>query len=230
MLTIHQGNTPLLESADINIVIDVIRAFTLAHYAFINGAKQILLARTIDDAFVLKAKNSHFLLAGEENGIGIPGFDFDNSPKRISEERLTDKTLVQKTTNGVRATLNSLNTNHLFVTGYSNAKTTAYYVKKMYDSSKQDLKVNIIASHPSGDDDLACAEYISGLILEKDDLTAVEVEQRIKNAHVAQKFFDPNNLEFDCEDISFCSHELTSNFVMEVKQLNQIPTIERKDI
>ncbi|MFC0560016.1 2-phosphosulfolactate phosphatase [Halalkalibacter alkalisediminis] len=230
MITIYQGNTHLLESSDINIVIDVIRAFTVAHYAFINGTKQILLVETTEDAFSIKNEYPHYLLAGEEDGIGIKGFDYDNSPKRISKERLNDQTLVQKTTNGVKATLNSLNTNHLFVTGYSNARTTAFYVKKIYNASLENLKINIVASHPSGDDDLACAEYMKGLILEKNNLTPFEVEQRIKNSHVAHKFFDPNNIDFNCEDISLCSLERESNFVMKVNQSNQIPVIERINI
>ncbi|WP_227936306.1 2-phosphosulfolactate phosphatase [Alkalihalobacillus deserti] len=230
MITIHQGHSHILESSDITIVIDVIRAFTVAHYAFIKGAKQILLVGTTEEAFTLKKEHPHFLLAGEKHGIAINGFDFDNSPKRISEERLGDKTLVQKTTNGVRATLNSLNSKCLFVTGYSNAKTTANYIKKINNTSQRDLKITVIASHPSGDDDLACAEYIRGLILGKGFLTNVEVEERIKNAHVAQKFFDPNNLDFNYEDITFCAHERESNFVMKVNQSNQIPTIERIDI
>jgi 2-phosphosulfolactate phosphatase len=227
MITIYKGNSHSLDSSDINIVIDVIRAFTVAHYAFIKGAKQILLAKTKDEAYSIKQENPDFLLAGEEHGIGIEGFDFDNSPKRINEERLCGKTLVQKTTNGVKATLNSLNTKHLFVTGYSNAKTTAFFVNKIIQMTPKNLTINIIASHPTGDDDLACAEYIQGLIQGENILTHTEVEQRIKNAHVAQKFFNPNNEDFHVDDIFFCTRAQNSDFVMKVNQSKQIPTIER---
>ncbi|GAE36936.1 2-phosphosulfolactate phosphatase [Halalkalibacter akibai] len=225
MIKIHQGNSLKLEPSDCNIVIDVIRAFTVAHYAFLNGAKRILLVPTTDEAFSLKRKHPNFVLAGEEHGIGIQGFDFDNSPKRISKERLDNLTIVQKTTNGVQATLNSLNTKHLLVTGYSNAKSTASFVKKVIKGRSS--TINIIASHPTGDDDLACAEYIKALILEQNIPANIEIEKRIKQSHVCEKFYDPTNLLFNKADIALCSREHPSNFVMKLVQDSEIPTIER---
>ncbi|MCL7746035.1 2-phosphosulfolactate phosphatase [Halalkalibacter alkaliphilus] len=229
-IAIHQGNNLELERSDINIVIDVIRAFTVAHYAFLGGVRNILLVKSTDEAITLKKKHPHYLLAGEEHGIAIKGFDLSNSPKQITQERLTDKTLVQKTTNGVKATLHSLNTKHLFVTGFSNAKCTAEYVRKLNSLADKKLIINIIASHPTGDDDLACAEYIKNVILGSNTITAAEVRTRIIHSHVTQKFFDETNLDFDPEDIGFCSKEHNSHFIMEVNKNRKIPVIERKNV
>ncbi len=104
-IAIYQGHHHSLAPADINIVIDVIRAFTVAHYAFIGGAKEILLVRTADEAFALKDTYPDYVLTGEEKGVGISGFDLDNSPKRMAGQNMTDKSLIQKTTNGVTAAL-----------------------------------------------------------------------------------------------------------------------------
>jgi 2-phosphosulfolactate phosphatase len=229
-VTIYQGHNHFLKPSDVNIVIDVIRAFTVAHYAFLGGVKNIFLVGSTDEAFALKKAQPQYILAGEENGIGIKGFELDNSPKRILLERLTDKTLVQKTTNGVKAALHSLNTKHLFVTGFSNAKTTANYIRKSCAKSNKGFTINIIASHPTGDDDLACAEYMKGLILGKETITPTEVRRRIQHSHVAKKFFAEDNPEFDCEDLSFCLRELKTNFVMQVKNTRKIPMIERKNV
>ncbi|MGJ9383700.1 2-phosphosulfolactate phosphatase [Salipaludibacillus sp. CF4.18] len=230
LIKIVQGNDKELEFSDVNVVIDVIRAFTFAHHAFIQGAKQILLVKTVEEAFELKKSNPSYLLAGEVKGRGIEGFDLDNSPSLISKCNLNGRSLVQKTTNGVNATLHALNADIVFVTGYSNAKNTADYVKKLYCSINQDNSIHLVASHLSGDDDLACAEYIKGILEENIIESAKMVEKRIQASHVAEKFYDSERPEFKEEDIAICLKELESDFVMIVNQTNRVPRIERVDI
>ncbi|PJH95026.1 2-phosphosulfolactate phosphatase [Bacillus sp. SN1] len=223
-ITIYQGHHHSLAPADINIVIDVIRAFTVAHYAFIGGAKEILLAGTAEEAFALKETYPDYVLTGEEKGVGISGFDLDNSPKRMAMQGMADKRLIQKTTNGVTAALGALNAKLLFVTGFSNARTTAEHVKTL---AAKDCVMNIVASHPSGDDDMACAEYIKDIIEGTNAVTSAETIERIKGSSVAEKFFDRCQPLFDPEDIAYCTKELTGDFVMKVKQEREVPTIER---
>lgn len=142
----------------------------------------------------------------------------------MAKQDMGDKRLIQKTTNGVTATLGALNAKHLFVTGFSNARTTAEHVKTL---AAKDCVMNIVASHPSGDDDVACAEYIKGIIEGTNEVTAAEAIERIKRSSVAEKFFDRRQPLFDPEDISYCTKELTGDFVMKVKQEREVPTIER---
>lgn len=224
-INIYQGSSSPERVADVTVVIDVIRAFTVAHYAFIQGVKKILLAETVEEALKMKGKNSKYLLAGEVNGLPIEGFDLDNSPYHLKQKNLAGKTLVQKTTNGVRATLNCLSSQHVFVTGFTNARTTSEFIKTYY--SNEIKSVNIVASHPTGDDDLACAEYIKSLLKGDESISAGEVIQRIKQSHVAAKFFDENNPAFVLEDIFECTRELDTNFVMKINRTGKTPTIER---
>jgi 2-phosphosulfolactate phosphatase len=224
---IYQGHSHHLPHADVNVVIDVIRAFTFAHYAFIKGAKEILLAETIDSALRLRGKHPGCMLAGEENGLYIQGFDFDNSPLSLLEADLAGKTLVQKTTNGVRAALNALNARHVFVTGFSNARTTAEFIKKMYGA---DQKIQIIASHPTGDDDLACAEYMKDIIEGRDCQLVAGTVLRIKGSEAAQKFYDDSRTEFKSGDIELCAEELEFDFLMKVNQENNLPKIVGVDL
>jgi len=107
-IRILQGTDRRYPDADINIVIDVIRAFTVAHVAFLRGVREILLVNTVEEAMALKASDPALLLAGEIKGLGIPGFDLDNSPYRVAQAKLEGRRLVQKTTNGVKATLAAL--------------------------------------------------------------------------------------------------------------------------
>ncbi|WP_410511324.1 2-phosphosulfolactate phosphatase [Paenibacillus sp. BR2-3] len=226
-VNIFQGHSHHLAHADVNVVIDVIRAFTFAHYAFIKGTKEILLAETTDLAFQLKEEHPEYMLAGEINGLYIAGFDLDNSPVNLLETELAGKTLVQKTTNGVKAALNALNADHVFVTGFSNAKTTAEYIEKKYGAHQ---KIQIIASHPTGDEDLACAEFMKEIIENRDYKLAGDTALRIRKSEAAHKFFVDSRPEFKAGDIELCLDELSFNFVMKVNRKNNFPRIERVDL
>ncbi|MGG1879859.1 2-phosphosulfolactate phosphatase [Paenibacillus cisolokensis] len=226
-VSIIQGSSRVPGSSDIHVVIDVIRAFTVAHYAFLNGVKGILLAPSLEQAFRYKQEHPDYLLAGEVGGLPIPGFDLDNSPKRLDHSDVAGKYLIQKTTNGVQATLQALHAKQVLVTGFSNARTTARYVRQQCMTRRDDPSVVIVASHPTGDDDLACAFYMKGIIEGTNEQTAAQTIARIRASEAAKKFYDPKRPEFDDADIGYCVQELNSDFVMNVSLDNHIPTIER---
>src|SRR5699024_3692237 len=139
------------------------------------------------------------------------------------------KTLIQKTTNGVQATLQCLSSDHVFVTGYTNAKTTSQFIKHKF-ARDQRKSINIIASHPSGDDDLACAQHIKRILKDANALSSNEVAKRIKHPPVAKKFFDKSNPNFIPEDRECCMIELDTGFVMKVSNNDKIPMIERVNV
>ena len=227
-LTIVQGTTTAYPAADINIVIDVIRAFTVSHVAFLRGAREIFLVNTVEEAFALKAQHPEYLLAGEVAALPIAGFDLDNSPHTFSTADLGDKSLVQKTTNGVKATLLALSAPTVFVTGLSNARKTALHVKRLV-TRIPNCRINIIASHPQDDDDLACAEFIQDQLLGHNRIPVEAVQNRIKTARSAKKFFDPAQPEFNEKDIAFCLREVDCDFVMQVDKLSPLPRIIQRD-
>ena len=232
-LNIAQGTTTAYPAADINIVIDVIRAFTVSHIAFMRGVREIFLVNTVDEAFALKAQHAGYLLAGEIGALPIAGFDLDNSPHTFSTADLDGKSLVQKTTNGVKATLLALTTlttldaPTVFVTGLSNARKTARHVQRLA-SSIPNCRINIIASHPQDDDDLACAEYIQDQLLSRNSIPVEAIQSRIKNARSARKFFDPEQAEFNEKDIAFCLRVLDCDFVMQVDNNARPPRIVKQ--
>ncbi|MEQ1518349.1 MAG: 2-phosphosulfolactate phosphatase [Usitatibacteraceae bacterium] len=223
-LQIVQGTAAEYPQADINIVIDVIRAFTVSHLAFLRGAREIFLVNTVDEAFRLRDQQPDYLLAGEVAGLPIAGFDLDNSPYTFSTANVTNRSLVQKTTNGVKATLLALNAQIILVTGLSNAKQTALHARQIALGMSQ-CKVNVIASHGQDDDDLACAEYIRDILLGTNAIDISEIQNRIKASRPAQKFYDPNTPGFDERDIAFCTREVPSDFVMQVDTDSSRPRI-----
>jgi 2-phosphosulfolactate phosphatase len=226
-IKIIQGSELEYPAADINIVIDVIRAFTVSHIAFLRGVREVFLVNHVDEAFQLKTENPDYLLAGEIGGLPIENFDLDNSPHTFSIAEIENKTLVQKTSNGVKATLLALNADTIFVTGLSNARRTASYVKHQAET-KQQCAINIIASHTGDDDDLSCAEYIQDIILGLNKIKLEDIQARIKASRPAQKFFDPKKIEFDARDMEFCTREINCDFVMEVDKNIFPPRIVKK--
>jgi 2-phosphosulfolactate phosphatase len=228
-IQILQGSEHHLGYANVNVVIDVIRAFTVAHNAFLSGVKEIWLIESVESAFQVKKDFPDVLLAGEVNGLLIEGFDLDNSPASLVKHEIKDKVLVQKTTNGVKAALNALLADEVYVTGFSNAKTTARYIKNKW-AQRESFMMNIIASHPTGEDDLACAHYMKDIIEGTPRLSAEFTQQQIQNASVAKKFYDPSQIAFNRNDMDFCLQELNSPFVMKINKNKVLPTIERVDI
>ena len=181
---IAQGHNPPHNIHGITVVIDVIRAFTTSHHAFRKGLRCIWPVARAEPAFALRDEHlPDALLAGEVEALPIPGCDFGSSPWEIDQAGLQDKELILRTTNGVAATLRARDSREVLVAGLVNAEATANYLRKQNPPT-----VVLVASHPTGDEDVACAEYIRHL-LGGDGITYEAARDRTLNARAAQKFF-----------------------------------------
>ncbi len=69
------------------VIIDVLRAFSTAAYAFGAGAESITLVADADEALSLKTQRPDALIMGEVHGVKPEGFDFGNSPTEISSAK-----------------------------------------------------------------------------------------------------------------------------------------------
>lgn len=86
------------------IVIDVLRAFTTSAVLFALGLERLILVDAPEEAFALREQHG-WLLAGEQGGVKIAGFDYGNSPAellRAGSERFHRQTLVLRTSSGTR--------------------------------------------------------------------------------------------------------------------------------
>ncbi|QDG51533.1 2-phosphosulfolactate phosphatase [Persicimonas caeni] len=233
-IAIFQGHTPELPDADVNVVIDVIRAFTTTHVAFLHGATEVLLAGEVDEAFALKEEHPDYVLAGERDAIKIEGFDLGNSPFDCAGCELDGHGMILSTTNGVRATLHAMQHGRdghdgvVLVTGYTNAQQTADHIHALVERGEAS-RINLVASNPTGDDDLACAEFIRDRILGHGEIDHDEVVRRIRACESAQKFIDPTREKFDRRDIEMAMVPRGSNFVMLVLERNGQPVVEKED-
>jgi 2-phosphosulfolactate phosphatase len=88
-----------LESADVTVVVDVLRATTTVAAALDAGFSRALCCEEVEGAEKLRGPGR--VLAGERECVAIPGFDRGNSPLGFQEMGKED--LVLSTTNGSRA-------------------------------------------------------------------------------------------------------------------------------
>ncbi len=88
-----------LGSADVAVVVDVLRATTTVAAALAAGHRRVLCCEEVEAAERLHAPNR--LLAGERDNVEIPGFDRGNSP--IGFDGAGGGDVVLSTTNGSRA-------------------------------------------------------------------------------------------------------------------------------
>jgi 2-phosphosulfolactate phosphatase len=119
------------------VVFDVLRATTSMICALGNGAKAIIPASEIAEALTIHARNPVSLLAGERDGLRIRAelsggvdFDFGNSPREFTREKVTGKTIVVTTTNGTRALRACAAATEILVTAFVNLEATANHLKQ----------------------------------------------------------------------------------------------------
>jgi 2-phosphosulfolactate phosphatase len=89
------------------VVVDVLRATTTIVHALAAGCVAVRPCAGVEEAQKLagEMRVGHVLLAGERDGLPLPGFDLGNSPKSFTPARCRGQTLVLTTTNGTRALL-----------------------------------------------------------------------------------------------------------------------------
>ncbi|MFO0910077.1 MAG: 2-phosphosulfolactate phosphatase [Isosphaeraceae bacterium] len=105
------------------LVLDVLRATTVMVQALAAGCEAIIPCATVDEAGRLASSLplGTALLAGERQGLPIPGFDLGNSPGDFTSPVCRGKTIVMTTTNGTRAILASRDAASVGIAALTNA-------------------------------------------------------------------------------------------------------------
>jgi 2-phosphosulfolactate phosphatase len=98
--------TPAEEgSAQVGIVVDVVRATSSIAQALASGYERVLCCREIDEAHALRAElGDTAVVGGERRGVVVDGFDVGASPREFAEGPKAP-TLILSTTNGTATIL-----------------------------------------------------------------------------------------------------------------------------
>lgn len=137
------------------VVIDVMRAFTTAAWAFARGTERIVLAGSEADARDLKQRHPDWPAA--KDGAPSPGFDLVNSPVMMAEQDLAGRTLILTTTSGTAGAHRAAAAPLVLCASFVVAGATARFLR-----SRGASRVMYLATGDDGraDEDRACAEYI----------------------------------------------------------------------
>jgi 2-phosphosulfolactate phosphatase len=203
------------------IVIDVLRAFTTAAYAFDRGASKIIAVREAEEAFALKSQFKDALLMGEEHGLKIQGFDFGNSPNEIHQQDLSGRVLIQRTSAGTQGLVAAKHSKRLFVASFVAAEALFRKIQEI-----QPAKASfVVTGKHDGDEDLALADYLEAK-LASPSVDPLPFLQRVVHSSTGQKFMEwgppfPADLEAALAIDRF-------DFIMEVSNENGHPVIKRR--
>jgi 2-phosphosulfolactate phosphatase len=211
------------EATGIVIVIDVIRAFTNAAFAFSRGAKEIYPVSTVEEALKFKAEVPNSLACGEVGGIPPEGFDFGNSPTHTNTLDLNGRILVQRTGAGTQGIVRSVKADVILAASLVVANATITHVRNESPDSVT-FVITGQMEEERGDEDLACAEYFEALLQgQKPDLAPII--DRVYKSRDALFHLDPNFPEFPASDLDYCTKIDAFDFAMSVSKENGRPVM-----
>ncbi|MDO8621549.1 MAG: 2-phosphosulfolactate phosphatase [Candidatus Levybacteria bacterium] len=199
------------QAIGLTVVIDIMRAATVAAYAFGRGAKSIIPVSTKEEAFALRDKNPEFLLMGEINGIKIDGFDFGNSPSEISKVDLKNKILVQRTTSGTQGLINAIFADTIIFGSFVTCSAIFRFIQK---NNFSDISIVSIDS-----EDEIFGHALESLITQG-QFDKEKVRKELYNDPGVEWFVDPLKPDFPKEDIDFALDFDKFNFVCLAKKIN----------
>ncbi len=211
------------------VVIDVFRAFSVACYLFGNGARRIIPAGALDEAYRLKERHTDYVLLGERHGQRQPGFDFGNSPTEIEYVDFTDRTIVQTTSAGTQGLVNARHAAEIITGSFTNAPAVIEYIK-----TRNPVDVSLVcmaheAVEPS-DEDTLCAHYIKDS-LEGRAVDFEHIKRYLRTYESALKFFDPTRTWAPERDFELCLNLGRFSFVLRAEiEEDQLLSLRKVDL
>jgi 2-phosphosulfolactate phosphatase len=173
------GIPELTRAPAVAVVIDVLRAFTVAACAFAGGAEKIVLASSKDETLELKARQPGWLAL--KDGPPAPGFDAFNSPAMLASHDLAGRTIVQKTTSGTVGALAVADARLLLCASFVVAGATARLLR---ERGAEEVTFVVTGEEGRAEEDRACAEYI-GRRVEDAEVDAEPYLRRARNSRWA---------------------------------------------
>jgi 2-phosphosulfolactate phosphatase len=206
------------------VVIDVLRAFSTAAYAFAAGVKDITLVSSIEESFELKKQIPDILLMGEMGSLPVKGFDFSNSPTSFDHRDLAGRRMVQRTTAGTQGVIRSQKADHLLASSFCCASATAHHLSKLAPATVTFVITGIGMDGGIGDEDAACADYLEALVKGKEPDPAPFIQRVVDS--ITGRFIASSTLpDLPAADLDLCVQVNRFDFAMVIERQNGLPVM-----
>lgn len=194
-ISIKEGVEGAKKAKGIVVIVDVLRAATVAAYLLDHGVVSIKPVATEAEAFDFKRKDKELLLVGENKGIMIDGFDFGNSPSVIKNlESLKGKRVIHRSSTGTQGLVNAVNAKQTIFGSFVSARAILDYLRA--NLSEEITFVPMYAL-----EDQLFAEYMLDQLEEKNSISLNQIKQKLKQHEwILNSFLNPQNDNFPEED------------------------------
>ncbi len=200
------------------VVIDVLRAFTSAAFAFAAGAEEIILVQETAEAFALQRKMPGVLLMGEVDGFPIEGFNYGNSPSALINLDLTGHHFIQRTSRGTVGVVRSTSADKILTSSFCCAKATSNFILD-HALDTVTFVITGLGENGRGDEDIACADYLESL-LQGHQPDPEPFLRRVTESVIGQAFLNPSYPELPADDLPCCTDLDRFDFAMLVRRKN----------
>ena len=129
------------------VLVDVLRTSTNLAYALHCGVEQIIPVESVESAKLLQATldRESSLLAGEQNGEKLPGFDLGNSPSDFQSPELAGKTILYWSDTGAPLLSRQQESLEKLLLAFVNMQAVVEYLR-----AKADPELTIICAGQGG--------------------------------------------------------------------------------
>ena len=216
MLIEQANNQTCGDATGAVVVIDVLRAFTTAAFAFAAGAREILLVSAVAEALALRERFPGSFVMGEVDGLPVAGFDFSNSPGDLIGRDFGGARFIQRTSAGTQGVVRSRSAGLLLASSFVCAGATARYLLRQAPARVTYVVTGIYPDR-DGDEDAACADYQTELLRGGAPDPAPNL-QRVRDSVPGRIFADPARPEFPAADLEHATALDRFGFAMVVER------------
>ena len=198
------------------VVVDVLRAFSTAAYAFAAGARAVVAAHSLDEIDALKARHAPAITVGAQpGGWPVAGLDYGNSPASVAALDLAGTTLIEYSAGGVRGLIDCDHADEVLAGSLVCARATAEYIHAL-EPALVTFVITGLWTDRDGDEDHACADLIEAYLIGLSPRLAT-FEERVRQSDFGRRFGDPDHPHLPIDDLDLCARADRFGFAMPIR-------------